>query len=75
MLSKIKDYLMNDVLLSIAPKLAAVLIGMLAAHQTTLASWGFHPDWNILTSKTAWAIGAGLAVITHHGEQQIQGGK
>ena len=68
-----KDWLLNDLLQQIAPRVVAALIALAAAHSSVLTSWGINVNWSTLQGKLvqAAAVLIGIA-LAHHGMKAVK---
>ena len=69
------DWLLNTVLIEIAPKLVGALIAFGLAHTQALQKLGVSVDWNTLGGKLTIGITMLIGMLAgHHTTKAVQGG-
>ena len=66
------NWLTEDLLKEIAPRVIAALIALAAAHSSVLTSWGINVNWATLQGKLVQsaAVLIGIA-MAHHGIKTV----
>jgi len=70
----VSNWFIEDVLKTVVPRAAAVLVAYGIAHTQTLAKWGVDVNWATLGGKLTAAGAVLIGLLTaHHTEKLIKG--